>query len=508
MSSTSSSHAVLSGLSWTYLSTIAVNGMQLFSLLIISRLLTPQEIGLFAMTTLLSTIVERVGHLGIAPALVQKKELSDGDQRIANTIAVLIGVGMACTLLLFRDGVAAFMGDPQLATFIPACAALILIDSLLSTSESLMQREMLFKKISQSEVLAYALGNIVVAASLALMGFGVWALMIGALCGRLVKCTVIWRVIPPRIGANLFSQQAFQLIRLGLGFSAGRLLTYVALQGDNLVVGKLLGPSALGAYSRAYQLISLPADFMGKAFEKVWFTVMARRQEDSNKLQSLYLASVEIVALVCIPCSVVMMLYSREIIALALGAQWTAAVPVLNVLAFGVFLRAAYKPSETLVRSLGAVFSLAGRQVVYATMVLCGATLGANAGNLYGVALGVVGALGLHFVLSSHLACHLLRLSVWSFLRSLSAGIWVGTVLFIVLLSVRWLVEFYTLRPIISCALVFAVSIPTVIGCLLFAPRICRLHYAIQLIAPHVSTLKLPSALKIVLQQYVERVSS
>jgi PST family polysaccharide transporter len=220
---------------------------------------------------------------------------------------------------------------------------------------------------------------------------------------------------------------------MGFGFSLGRLLNFFSLQGDNFIVGRVLGTEALGLYNRAYQLMTLPAMYVGQVFERVMFPAMARRQSDKHRVGAEFLMALEAITLVALPAGVVMFILGREIILVIFGERWIGIVPVFSVLSFGVFFRTAYKCSDTVVRSLGAVFHYAGRQALYAALVIGGAWCGAILSGVPGVAWGVVGAVAINYVSMTRLSTRLLGISVHKVVRAHFVGLWSSAAVALVL---------------------------------------------------------------------------
>jgi O-antigen/teichoic acid export membrane protein len=109
-------------------------------------------------------------------------------------------------------------------------------------------------------------------------------------------------------------------------------------------------------YTRAYQLMALPATYLGQVLERVLFPAMAKEQGAPQRLRRIFFSSLEAMTLIGLPMSVVMFSLSHEIILVLFGRRWESLVPVLTILSLGVFCRTAYKSSDTLARSLGAVY--------------------------------------------------------------------------------------------------------------------------------------------------------
>ena len=99
----------------------------------------------------------------------------------------------------------------------------------------------------------------------------------------------------------------------GVGFTVARVANFLANQGDNIVVGRMLGPQALGIYTRAYQLMAVPTTLFGDVLDRVLFPTMAKVQGDAPRLAAAYLQAVASIALVMLPLGVVMTVLAPEL---------------------------------------------------------------------------------------------------------------------------------------------------------------------------------------------------
>src|SRR5699024_10627924 len=114
---------------------------------------------------------------------------------------------------------------------------------------------------------------------------------------------------------------AKELLFFGGGYTIARLSNQFALQADNLVVGKWLGSSALGLYSRAYQLMVMPANLFGQVMDKVLFPVMSKIQDEKEKLTQSFKIGITAVAFFTIPVGIMIALLSHEIVIILFGRQ-------------------------------------------------------------------------------------------------------------------------------------------------------------------------------------------
>jgi PST family polysaccharide transporter len=203
----------------------------------------------------------------------------------------------------------------------------------------------------------------------------------------------------------------------GVGHSAARVGVILANQADNLVVGRWLGAVALGLYSRAYQLMSLPTALLGDVLDKVLFPTMARVQDEPRRLASAYLQGTALLALLTLPAGVVAAILAPELVVVAFGPRWEAAVSPFQVLALGMMFRTSYRMSDSLSRATGRVYRRAWRQGLYAALVFLGAWLGQYRG-VTGVAAGVLCALFLNYLIMAQLSLSVGQISWPQFVQA------------------------------------------------------------------------------------------
>ena len=392
--------------------------LQIVVLTILARLVTPAEFGVVAAAQVVVSFVNIFQQLGVGPALVQREVLSDQHQRVAFTLTCVLGVVLTLTLWATAPLIAEFFRLEGLPPVLRMISLVFVFQSVAVVSASLLQRELAFRKLATVDVLSYGIGYGLVGTVAAWSGLGVWALVAAILAQSAIRSVLLLaaRRHPARPSTN--RQAAADLLRFGSGFTVGRVFNHLALQGDNLVVGRWLGPTALGLYGRAYQLMASPATVIGTALDKVLFPAMSRIQNDAARLGRSYLRGVGVVAMVMLPTSGFVFVMAPELVALLLGTQWGDVVAPLRVFALGMLLRTGYKLSDSVARAKGAVFNRAWRQAVYAVAVFLGSWLGQELAGVTGVAAGVLAALALNYVMMAQLGLRLAGLSLASFLSA------------------------------------------------------------------------------------------
>lgn len=413
---------VLGGIAWTLSGTLAQAVLQLLSIMVLARLLTPEIFGLVAAALVVIKIAQFFTNLGLSGAIIQRPELED--RHIETAFAVLIWFGLLMWLLveLAAPWIAKFYRNDDIERIVRLLAFALLFSNAMEVANGLMRRDLEFKLVAFFQVIAFAVGYGLVGIGLALLDFGVWALASAHVAQTFTNMVLMLRHRPHPKTLIIRWTPLKELLRFGTGMMAWRTASNVALEADNLVVGRFLGAAELGFYSRAYWLAATPAVLVGRGVAGVLFSSLARLQHDQKRLAEAYRRGVTVNNLIAVPASVGIAILAPELVAVVLGPQWGPSVPPLQILALGLLFRMSVRVSDSLTGAAGAVYRTATIQWIYAASVALGAYLGQFWG-VEGVAFGILGALVLNYALMTGLALRITALPVSSLPATFGPGI-------------------------------------------------------------------------------------
>jgi PST family polysaccharide transporter len=396
----------LQGFFWIFSGNIAQAVLKIGATAVLARFLMPGDFGIVGAGLVVVGFCQIFSQLGVGPAIVQRPEITDTHLKVAFTLSFLMGLTTAALVMAGAPLIAAFFRMPELESVARVLALSFPITGLGGTAEALLQRRMRFREFAKLELISFAFGYCLVGVTLAYIGYGIWALVIGHIAQNLLQTILVVRASPHVRTFSLHRATLKEILFFSGGFSLARIGNFVAVQADNVVVGRWLGADALGIYGRAYQFMMLPTNLFGKVVDNVLFPSMAAVQQDPNRLARAYVTSVGIVAMITIPLSAMLVLLAPEIVNIVLGSQWMSVVVPFQILAAILVFRTSYKMSDTLVRATGAVYSRAWRQWIYGAFVFIGSYAGTRWG-LAGVAAGVAVAIVVNFLLMLHLSLRL-----------------------------------------------------------------------------------------------------
>ncbi|WP_214402283.1 lipopolysaccharide biosynthesis protein [Pseudonocardia lacus] len=388
------------GFAWAFTGTVSQAVLQIVSMVLLARLLTPGEFGAAAAATLVAGLTQLVSQLGVGPALVQRRTLTDQEVSAAFAFSVALSLLLGLGLHLAAPALNALVGLPPDSVLLRLLTAALLLQGIAAVPLGLLQRHLRFREMAVVDVLAFGPATIGVSVLLAAQGHGAVSIVWGQIAAALVTATgYLWLARPPvrPAGPAATWRSVRALVGFGSGYSLSQVGNWFALNSDNFIVATVLGPAPLGVYNRAYGLLSQPANVIGSAVDKALFPAMSKVRDDGARLRTAYVRAASLVALVTVPASVLLCVLAPEVVTVLLGDGWSAAVVPLQVFAVVLLPRASYKISGSLTRATGAVYRGAWRQWMYAAEVVVGCAIGARWG-VTGVAVGASVAIVLHFL--------------------------------------------------------------------------------------------------------------
>ncbi|WP_143057109.1 lipopolysaccharide biosynthesis protein [Salisediminibacterium halotolerans] len=441
------------GFNWMIISKATQFILQFLLLMVLARLLTANEFGLMGLALSIITITQVLSTMGIGPAIVRRKTIDDEFLQSAFFLSIVLNFFFAVLIYLLASTISVFFNMSHLEEILKALTSIFIIKSFGIVATFLLQRNMSFKILAFQNVFSY-LGYALIGIIFAFAGYGVWSLVFAQIAQAIIFTLIAISVQKHKKTIYINKKLLKELFYFGGGFSLAKIFNQIALQGDNLVIGRSLGSDALGVYSRAYQIMVMPTNLFGEVIDKVLFPVLSKIQDENDKLRYWFVNSQALLILILSPIVAIFTIYTEAIVMVILGADWLDAVPPLQILTLGLFFRTLYKISDSMVRAKGAVYKRANIQLVYAIFVFAGAIIGQFWG-LVGVSVGVTVAITINYILMMSLSLSLISTS-WSevFRSLLKPSLFLLANIIILSVSYSWLVKFPSILSIIFAGLV------------------------------------------------------
>ena len=317
---------------WNYVSWFLTKALVLVSTAILARLLTPREFGVVGFATVAIALISALADLGLGGALIQRRTDIDAAANTVFTVNAFIGGGLALMTALGAPLVAAWFGEPAVTPLLRLLALGFVLNALGSTHIALLQRRLAFsKKVIPDVGSAVVRGGTAIV--LATLGAGPVSLVAGQLAGSAAAAILAWRVEPWRPRLVIDWGLVRPLARFGIPLLAVDLVHALAGNLDYLIVGSVMGSTALGLYTLAYRLPELLLLGVVNVLNKAVFPAFASVQDRMDALRRGFLASVGFVQMVVVPLGIGMIITAEPLVMVTLGDAWTEIVPVVRVIA-------------------------------------------------------------------------------------------------------------------------------------------------------------------------------
>jgi O-antigen/teichoic acid export membrane protein len=334
MSFISTKLSVISGLKWNTISVIATKSTDFAVMLILARLLLPEAYGIVGMAMVVVGLLEVVSDMGLFNALVQRKEDQLTEVRYSSAFWFLLAISLlfiSCFFLFISPFGANFYEEPRLTPILNALSFYLFFNISSIIPRVILTKRLNFRSLVTISFFGTALSSLA-AITMALLGFGVWSLVVKYLVGSGIVLISYWLKVGwrPRF---VFSMRA--LIDIA-GYS-----TFTQLNGvlhffrknlDYLIIGKLVSAHLLGVYTLAFMLSLTLKSQLYSIFNKVFFPIYSKLQDQPDQIKIYYLQVMKMTAIVTFPISILLIGLSDQIILIIFGQKWIEAATPLRIL--------------------------------------------------------------------------------------------------------------------------------------------------------------------------------
>jgi O-antigen/teichoic acid export membrane protein len=326
--------SVVTGVKWKVLSQVLREGSRLGMGILLARLLAPAEWGLASMALVVASLMTTLSDLSLAAALVQQQRITEEDRSTMFWTCLALGVGLTAVGVAGSGLVADFFGEPQLQLLFAVASIAFIFNAIERVPVALLVRDLAFRSFELRQLIATILGC-AVAVVLAVLGAGAWAIIGNFLTVAIVSALLTWLITywRPRL---VFSWTSFRRLT-GFGFNVfgSVLLVNVQTTADRLLIGRFLGPSALGVYTFSNQLMYTPVLNVAYPLQAVLFPVLATIQAERDRMNAAWLRGKRLTVSIMTPAFMTLLVAAPDLIPTLFGRRWDDSIPIVQLLCLG-----------------------------------------------------------------------------------------------------------------------------------------------------------------------------
>jgi PST family polysaccharide transporter len=371
-------------LGWSFLNTVVGRFGTLAIGIVLARVLGPAEFGTFAVAMVALLAMLSFNELGVSLAIVRwpgdPREIAPTVQTISVVSSCLIYVGC----LLGAPAFATAMGDPRATGVVQLLCVNIVISGVVATPAALLQRHFRQDRKMIADQVNNWLGALL-SIGLAVAGWGAMSLAVGRLAGSLASGVLFVAFSPEPLRFGFDTDVARRLLRFGLPLAGSSVIVFAVANVDQLVVGNVLGATALGFYVLAFNLSNWPVSMFSQPVRSVAPAAFARLQNDSRAMRTAFLSTARLLTGVTLPVCLLLSGAAEPLIRFVYGPVWEPAADALRWLAvlggLRILFELVYDYFVVLARTR-VVFTI---QMVWLAVLVPALILGAHVAGIGGV---------------------------------------------------------------------------------------------------------------------------
>lgn len=330
--------SLIRGIAWTGGVKTATQLLSWVSTLVVAHLLSPTDYGISGMAMVYIGFVQLVNEFGLSAAVVQRQDLTDDQIAKLGGLSILLGAVICALSISLSPLIARFFDQRALTAVVIVLSTTFLTSAFQVLPRSLLTRELRFRELAALEGME-ALAGTVLTLTLAILGMGYWALVVGAVAGRITSTifALLWR--HHRLSWPFPLTTIGNSVAFGSHVAASAIAWYIFRSADMTIVGKRLGEVALGTYTLGWTLASLPVDRVSALVARATPAIFARVQNEPASLRRYVVILTEALAFVAMPMAVGLAVVADDAVLVVLGENWREAIVPLRLLALAAVFR-------------------------------------------------------------------------------------------------------------------------------------------------------------------------
>ena len=338
MTSVSIKQKTINGLKWSFIDSIANQGLQFIIGIILARLLEPEKFGLIGMLTIFISISEVFIDSGFSHAIIRKQNCKQIDLNTVFIFNLIVSTTLYFCLFFSAKYISHFFNQPSLCQLLRVLGIVLIINAFGLIQRTLTKKKVDFKLQSKISIISSIISG-TLSIWMAMNGFGVWSLVYRSISMQLILTVLfwIWNTWRPSL---VFSLKSFnELFHFGSKLLISSLIDIIYQNIYQLIIGKYFSVTELGYYTRASEFQKIPSANLTQIVSRVSYPVIATIQNEPEKMKAAYKKIIKGTMFISLIFMFGLAASAEQIIIIFIGEKWLPAKCYLQILCFsGVLL--------------------------------------------------------------------------------------------------------------------------------------------------------------------------
>lgn len=321
----------LGAVKWSVFTELVSRALSPLTFVVLARILAPQDFGIVAIAQVAISFCALFWDAGLEKALIQTREPLDKAANVVFWINVTLGLALYSVLFVTAPFLGVFFNTPAAVLVLQVLGLQIIIGSLTTVQHALFLRDFNFRQLFWAKLSTVAIPALV-SIPMALMGYGVWALVASSLVAAVVNLLILWIRSSWRPIFSFDTAIAKKMASFGTWIVLDSFVGWFISQGDAVVVGRYLGVKDLGFYRTGRNIVDLLFGLILNPIYPILYPAFSALYEDKRALRDLLYKANRIIMAMTLPLGVGIMCISSPLVLVFLGDKWLGTEVVVSAL--------------------------------------------------------------------------------------------------------------------------------------------------------------------------------
>lgn len=417
MAETSLRNTTIKGVGWSFTDSMLSQGTTFLVGIVLARLLSPEEYGLLGLLMIFIVISESIVNSGLNSALIRKQDATELDYNTVFITNLLLSFVMYGLLFLGAPYISLFFEKPQLTILLRVLGAIVILNALSIVPATKLTKKVDFKSITFCSLIGSICAGIV-GISMAVMGYGVWALVGQQMTKQLVY-TLALIIANKWLPQIQFSIRSFkELWNFGWKLLVSGLINNVWNEIYKVVIGKCYTPETLGQFTQAQFYSNIFSQNLTGIVQRVSYPVLSKIQDERERLKQAYRQVIKITMLITFVFMFGLAGCAKQFIYVLIGEQWLPCVGYMQILCFSMALYPLHAINLNMLQVQGRSDLFLKLEIIKKCIAVVPLLLGIYI-DIYWMLLGSVVAGWIAYYLNAYYSGPYLQYSVWAQIKDI-----------------------------------------------------------------------------------------
>lgn len=412
------------GVGWSAVDNISQQAVTFVVSIVLARLLSPDDYGLLGIITIFTAICNTFINAGFTTALIRKKDATDDDYNTVFIVNMITSVVLFVIIFLISPYIAVFFNRTELTDLTRVSSLAIIIGAMALVQQTILTKKIDFK--TQTKItLVSSIGSGIIGIVMAVLGFGVWALIAQLLSSQALRTIFLW-IANKWIPQLRYSSKSFhELFGFGWKIMVGWLLDTIWKELYQVVVGKFYSPATLGQYTRSKQFSNMFSSNLTNVIQRVTYPVLSNIQDDKERMVLAYRRIIKTTMFVTAISMFFLGAVSEPLLYCLIGPKWHEAAVYLPLICLTGCLYPLHAINLNMLQLQGRSDLFLGLEIIKKIIAVGPLCVGIFVGIMPMLYTNIVAGIIAYF-LNSHYSGKFLNYSSWMQIKDISPSFGIG----------------------------------------------------------------------------------